>query len=68
MPKRLPPPWTVRHNEDSYWVEDADGNRFGFTYYRRQPMLGTDRSARLSHDLARRIAANIAKLPDLLKR
>ncbi|MFZ5624438.1 MAG: hypothetical protein ACOY71_08390 [Gemmatimonadota bacterium] len=67
MPDRLPPPWTVHHNEDSYWVEDATGQKIVFIYYRRQSVVGTDRGVRLSPDLARRVAVNIARLPDLLR-
>jgi len=67
MPDRLPPPWTVRHNEDSYWVEDASGQKFAFVYYRRREVVGTDHGARVSEDLARRVAANVARLPDLLQ-
>ena len=68
MSDRLPPPWTVHHSDDAFWIEDASGQRFAFTYYRRQSFAGTDKGPRLSADLARRITANIAKLPDLLKR
>lgn len=68
MSERLPTPWTVHHNEDSYWVQAANGQQFGFIYYRRQPLVGTDTSFRVSPDLARRIAANIARLPDLVRR
>lgn len=67
MPERLPPPWTVSHNEDSYWVEDASGQRIAYVYYRDTAIVGTDRNARVSRDLARRIAGNIARLPDLLQ-
>lgn len=67
MPDRLPPPWSVHHNDESYWVEDATGQKIVFIYFRRQPLVGTDRSARLSPDLARRVAVNIARLPDLLR-
>ena len=67
MPDRVPPPWTVQHNDDAYWVEDASGQRFAFVYYRRHKLVGTDASARVSEDLARRIASNIARLPDLLR-
>ena len=66
--RRFPPPWTVRHNEDAYWVEDAHGKRFGFCYYRERVPIGTGTEAWLSPDEARRIATNIAKLPELLKR
>jgi hypothetical protein len=67
MPERLPPPWTVRNNDDSYWVEDARGQRFAFVYFRDRPVIGTDGGPRLSRDLARRISANVARLPDLLR-
>ncbi len=67
MPDRLPPPWTVHNNEDSYWVEDARGQRFAFVYYRDVPIAGTSDSPCVSRDLARRITANIARLPDLLQ-
>ena len=63
---RLPPPWTVHNNADSYWVEAANGQKFAFVYYRDQPVVGTDNSVRVSRDLARRITANVARLPDLL--
>jgi hypothetical protein len=62
-PRRFPPPWTVRHNEDAYWVEDANGARFGFCYYRTRAVIGTGQEAWLDEEGARRIAANIARLP-----
>lgn len=66
---RLPPPWTVHHNADAYWVQAANGQKFAFIYYRADALTGTDRSqVKVTQDLARRIAANIAKLPDLLRR
>ena len=64
---RFPPPWTVRHNEDAYWVEDGNGRRFGFCYFRDRAIIGTGGEAFLEREAARRIAANIAKLPDLLR-
>jgi hypothetical protein len=65
---RLPPPWTVHHNADSYWVQAANGQKFAFTYYRDPPLVGTDSGVRVSQELARKIAANVAKLPGLLVR
>jgi hypothetical protein len=67
MHDRLPPPWTVHRNDDAYWVEDARGQKFAFVYYRNAAMVGTDRSGRVSADLARRITANVARLPDIIR-
>jgi hypothetical protein len=67
MTDHVPPPWTVHHNTDSYWVEDASGQKFAFVYYRRDVMVGTDGGVRVSEDVARRIASNVARLPDLLQ-
>lgn len=62
----FPTPWSVHHNEDAYWVEDALGHRFGFCYYRDRPLIGTGQEAWLMHDEARRLVVNFAKLPKLL--
>jgi hypothetical protein len=63
----FPPPWTVHSGEDAYWVEDANGRRFAFCYFRDRAVIGTGGEAWLERDQARRIASNIAKLPDLLR-
>jgi hypothetical protein len=67
MANRFPPPWTVRHNDDAYWVETANGIRFAYIYFRDPPVVGTG-PERPTRDEARRIAANIARLPELLKK
>lgn len=67
QPRRFPKPWTVQNNDSAYWVEDADGKPFGFTYFRDGYVpIGTGYSKVLSRNEARRIVRNIAKLPDLL--
>lgn len=66
MPSRFPPPWIVEHNEDSYWVRDAAGHRFGFVYYRSDPFVGTSDGVRVTKDEARRLVSNFAKIPVLL--
>lgn len=65
MSRRFPTPWTVHESPDAFWVQDAHGNQFGFCYW-REDRAGTLGQAYLSRDEARRLAANIARLPQLL--
>lgn len=65
-PRRFPLPWTVHSNDDAYWVEDASGQRFAYCYFRENGSIGGGRSSYLTRDQARRIASNVAKLPDLI--
>ena len=65
-PRRLPPPWTVEDHLACFIVKDRTGQALAHIYYddAGQPAA----SKLLSRDEARRIAANIAKLPALLGR
>lgn len=66
--RRFPEPWTVDGNESCFWVEDAEGKRFGYTYFDERPFgIGTASASRLTRAEARRIVRNIARLPQLLK-
>jgi hypothetical protein len=66
--RRFPPPWTVEdHNDACFIVKDRGGHALAFVYYEEEP--GRQTAANLmTRDEARRIAANIAKLPALLIR
>jgi hypothetical protein len=59
--RRFPPPWTVIERAESYWVQDASGQTVGWFYFRDHP-----ETARHARDEARRMAANFARLPELL--
>jgi hypothetical protein len=67
--RRFPPPWTVNKlDEDCFTVQDANGVSVAFIYSRddlHRQRSGDYNKKHLTSDEARRVAATIAKIPEL---
>jgi hypothetical protein len=66
-PRRFPPPWRAEKIPGGYIVRDANDQALAYIYSRANEAEAMQAKV-LTEDEARRIAANIAKLPALLKR
>jgi hypothetical protein len=63
--RRFPPPWTVEETAPCFIVRDHNGQALAFVYFEEKPSRRAAADL-LTRDEARRIAANIAQLPEPL--
>jgi hypothetical protein len=65
--RRFPPPWSVEELNACFVVRDDNGQKLAYVYFEDES--GRRSAANLlTKDEARRIASNVAKLPDLLRK
>ena len=65
--RHFPPPWSVEDLSACFVVKDREDQSLAYVYYEEEP--GRRSAAKLlTKDEARRIAANVAKLPEFIQR
>jgi len=66
LDRRFPPPWFVEELHGCFVVKDSAGQKLAYVYFAKMSRSVALRAKLFTRDEARRIAAKIAKLPELL--
>jgi hypothetical protein len=65
--RRFPPPWSIEELDSCFVVKDSKGQKLSYVYFEEES--GRRSAAKmLTKDEARRIVANFANLPELLRK
>jgi hypothetical protein len=67
VPRRFPPPWTAEDDGACFIVRDGNRHAVAYVYYFDQESGAAQTANLVTREEAEDLAANIAKLPELLK-
>jgi hypothetical protein len=62
--RRFPAPWIVVELQECFQIEDANGFALSYVYFAADPQRRSE-TGRMSKNEARRIAINMAAVPEL---
>jgi hypothetical protein len=65
---RFPPPWSIEDLGAAFVVKDSARHKLAYVFYHEEGPGRRTAAKLLSKDEARRSAADIAKLPELLRK
>ncbi len=66
-PRPLPAPWSIIEHSESFEIQAANGQNLAYVYFEDENATRRHIMGRLTRDEAAPVAANIAKLPALLR-